>query len=124
MSAWSKIIYLEILDATFSIDGVIGAFAFTISVPLILIGNGIGALVVREFTIKGMDLITKFSYLKNGVMYSIGMLGTLMTLESFGKKFPFWLSPLNTFLLLALFLFLSYKEIQKAKKGVDPVVKI
>lgn len=116
MSAWSKILYLEILDATFSIDGVIGAFAFTISVPLILIGNGIGALVVREFTIKGMDLITKFSYLKNGAMYSIGMLGTLMTLESFGKKFPFWLSPLNTFLLLALFLFLSYKEIQNAKK--------
>jgi hypothetical protein len=117
MSAWSKIMYLEILDATFSIDGVIGAFAFTISVPLILIGNGIGALVVREFTIKGMDLITKFSYLKNGAMYSIGMLGTLMTLESFGKKFPFWLSPLNTFLLLALFLFLSYKEIKKAGKS-------
>jgi hypothetical protein len=96
---------------------VIGAFAFTISVPLILIGNGIGAFVVREFTIKGMDLITRFSYLKNGAMYSIGMLGTLMALESFGKEFPFWLSPLNTFLLLALFLFLSYKEIQKAEKS-------
>jgi len=33
--------YLEVIDATFSIDGVIGAFAFTMSVPLILIGNGI-----------------------------------------------------------------------------------
>jgi len=41
MSDVSKIMYLEVIDATFSIDGVIGAFAFTMSVPLILIGNGI-----------------------------------------------------------------------------------
>src|SRR3989344_1742135 len=41
----SKIFYLEVIDASFSIDGVIGAFAFTLSVPLILLGNGIGALV-------------------------------------------------------------------------------
>ena len=46
-SDWSKILYLEAIDGTFSIDGVLGAFAFTISVPLILIGNGIGAFVVR-----------------------------------------------------------------------------
>ena len=43
----SKIFYLEVIDATFSIDGVLGAFAFTLSVPLILLGNGLGALVVR-----------------------------------------------------------------------------
>jgi predicted tellurium resistance membrane protein TerC len=42
LSAWSKLIYLEVLDASFSIDGVIGAFAFTMSVPLILVGNGPG----------------------------------------------------------------------------------
>jgi hypothetical protein len=52
MSAWSKILYLEVLDATFSIDGVVGAFAFTMSIPLILLGNGLGALVVWDFTIK------------------------------------------------------------------------
>ena len=46
LSDVSKIFYLEVIDATFSIDGVIGAFAFTLSVPLILLGNGIGALVV------------------------------------------------------------------------------
>jgi len=49
--------YLEVIDATFSIDGVIGAFAFTMSVPLILIGNGIGALVVREITIGNIERI-------------------------------------------------------------------
>lgn len=116
MSAWSKILYLEILDMSFSIDGVIGAFAFTISVPLILIGNGLGALVVREFTVRGINLIAKFAYLKNGAMYSIGMLGGLMVLESFGKEFPFWIAPLNTIILLGFFLYLSYREINAAKK--------
>ena len=116
MSAWSKILYLEVLDMSFSIDGVIGAFAFTISVPLILIGNGLGALIVREFTVRGIDTIAKFAYLKNGAMYSIGFLGAIMILEAFGKHFPFWIAPLNTMLLLGLFLFLSYREI-KAKKS-------
>src|SRR3989338_2908619 len=51
MSDISKILYLEMLDATFSIDGVLGAFAFTVSVPLILLGNGVGAFVVRYITI-------------------------------------------------------------------------
>lgn len=115
MSAWSKVLYLEVLDASFSIDGVIGAFAFTISVPLILLGNGIGAIVVREFTIRGMDLITKFAYLKNGAMYSIGMLGVIMVLESFGEHYPFWFAPLNTVILLSVFLYLSYRELQLAK---------
>lgn len=112
MSAWSKILYLEVLDASFSIDGVVGAFAFTISVPIILLGNGIGAFVVREVTIRGIDLISKFDYLKNGAMYSIGFLGVIMILESFGEHFPYWFSPLNTIALLALFLFLSWREIQ------------
>jgi hypothetical protein len=40
LSDISKIFYLEVIDATFSIDGVLGAFAFTLSVPLILLGNG------------------------------------------------------------------------------------
>lgn len=117
MSAWSKLLYLEVLDASFSIDGVIGAFAFTISVPLILIGNGIGAFVVREFTIRGLDIITKYAYLKNGAMYSIGMLGSIMVLESLGKHYPFWLAPLNTTLLLIVFLYLSHREIKMAQKA-------
>ena len=106
LGAWSKIMYLEVLDASFSIDGVIGAFAFTISIPLILIGNGIGAFVVREVTIRGINLIDKFAYLKNGAMYSIGMLGALMVMESFGHEYPFWLAQVNTFTLLAFFLHL------------------
>lgn len=120
LSSWSKILYLEVLDASFSIDGVIGAFAFTLSIPLILIGNGIGAFVVREFTIRGIDTIAKYAYIKNGAMYSIGFLGAVMILESFGREFPFWLAPLNTTALLGIFLWLSFREIKKAKAGGTP----
>ncbi|MCX6785845.1 MAG: DUF475 domain-containing protein [Candidatus Komeilibacteria bacterium] len=113
---WSKILYLEILDASFSIDGVVGAFAFTISVPLILLGNGLGALVVRQLTIKGIDKISHYAYLKNGAMYAIGVLGGLMILESFGQEYPFWLAPLNTVALIGIFFWLSVREIKMAKK--------
>jgi hypothetical protein len=109
MSAWSKILYLEILDASFSIDGVIGAFAFTVSVPLIILGNGLGAFIVREFTVRGINLIAKYEYLKNGAMYAIGVLGGIMILESFGHNFAFWIAPLNMLVLLSIFLFLSVK---------------
>lgn len=119
MSAWSKIMYLEVLDASFSLDGVIGAFAFTISVPLIIIGNGIGAFIVREMTIKGLNFITKFAYLKNGAMYSIGVLGGIMVLEAFGHEFPFWLAPLSMFVLLIVFLLLSVSANKKELKKLS-----
>ena len=117
ISGWSKILYLEILDAAFSIDGVIGAFAFTISIPLIILGNGLGAIIVRQLTVKGIDTIEKFAYLKNGAMYSIGMLGGLMIFESFGHEFPFWVAPLNTSLLLIVFMYLSLRELKAAQTG-------
>jgi uncharacterized protein len=110
LSAWSKILYLEVLDTTFSLDGVIGAFAFTISVPLILIGNGIGAFVVRELTIKGIDKISQYKYLRNGAMYSIGVLGAFMSVEAFGVEVPYWIAPVSTFILLGIFISLPQKK--------------
>ena len=114
MSDVSKIFYLEVIDATFSIDGVIGAFAFTMAVPLILLGNGIGAFVVRELTIRNVENIKKYRYLKNGAMYSIFFLGTIMILDSFGVLIPFWVSPLITFGVVGFFLIKSIREIPKA----------
>ncbi|HQC50155.1 MAG: DUF475 domain-containing protein [Patescibacteria group bacterium] len=122
MSAWSKIIYLEVLDASFSIDGVIGAFAFTLSIPLILLGNGLGAVVVREMTIKGLDYITKFEFLKNGAMYAIGVLGAVMISEAFGLEIPFWFPPLIMILMLGIFLYLSVVN-NRAKIKLAKVVK-
>ena len=92
MTDISKVFYLEVIDATFSIDGVVGAFAFTMAVPLILIGNGLGAFVVRELTLRNVDTIRKYLYLKNGAMYSIFILGIIMILDSFGVHIPFWVS--------------------------------
>jgi len=79
----SKILYLEVIDTTFSIDGVLGAFAFTMSVPLILLGNGLGAIVVRQITIGNIERIKQYKYIKNGAMYSILFLGLIMLVESF-----------------------------------------
>lgn len=113
-SDMSKILYLEAIDATFSIDGVLGAFAFTLSVPLILLGNGLGAIVVRQLTIKGIDEIKKYVYLKNGAMYSILGLGTIMILHSFGVSIPEWLSPIFTFVCIGYFFLKSRKEFNNA----------
>lgn len=97
MSDFAKIAYLEVLDASFSIDGVVGAFAFTFAIPLILIGNGFGAIVLRQLTISNIDRIKKYKYLKNGAMYSILVLGVVMLLHSFDVHVPEWISPIATF---------------------------
>jgi uncharacterized protein len=107
LSDISKIMYLEVIDATFSIDGVLGAFAFTLSVPLILLGNGLGAFVVREVTIGNIERIKRYLYLKNGAMYSIFFLGMIMLLDSFGFEIPSWLSPVMTFAVVGYFFWKS-----------------
>lgn len=112
MSDLSKILYLEVIDATFSIDGVLGAFAFTFSIPLILLGNGIGALVVRQLTISNIERIKKYKYLKNGAMYSIFSLGCIMLLDSFGMHIPNWFSPIVTFTVIGFFFYKSVREIK------------
>ena len=103
----SKLLFLEIIDATFSIDGVLGAFAFTLSVPLILIGNGLGAIVVRQLTMGNIERIKKYVYLKNGAMYSILVLGIIMIMHSFGHKVPEYVSPLATFIIIGFFFWKS-----------------
>jgi hypothetical protein len=119
MSDWSKIFYLEVLDASFSIDGVLGAFAFTLSVPLILIGNGIGAIAVRYLTVRGVEQVKRYPYLKNGAMYSILALGIIMTAESFGMHIPEWVSPLITFCIVGYFFAMSVRH-NNQETAADP----
>lgn len=119
LSDISKILYLEVIDATFSIDGVIGAFAFTMSVPLIILGNGLGAFVVREMTIKNVDNIKKYVYLKNGAMYSIFFLGLIMVADSFGIHIPSFVSPVVTFAVIGYFLWKSKLNLKKLEKIVE-----
>ncbi len=110
MSDISKILYLEVIDATFSIDGVLGAFAFTMSVPLILVGNALGAIAVRQITVGNIDRIKKYRFLKNGAMYSILCLGIIMLVDSFGFHIPEFVSPVITFSVVGLFYLKSVRE--------------
>lgn len=107
ISDTSKVFFLMVIDATFSLDGVLGAFAFTLSVPLILLGNGLGAIVVRQFTVSNIERIKKYVFLKNGAMYSILVLGLVMLLESFGFHIPTWFSPIATAIIVGYFFFKS-----------------
>lgn len=111
----AKILYLEVIDATFSIDGVLGAFAFTLSVPLILLGNGLGAIVLRQLTIGNIERIKKYVYLKNGAMYSILVLGFIMVLDSFGVHIPAWVSPVATFGVVGYFFLKSRRFAMQAQ---------
>lgn len=66
-------LYLEVLDASFSLDGVIGAFALTSSIPIIAVGLGIGAFFVRSLTIYMLHARTldTFKYLEHGAHWAI-----------------------------------------------------
>lgn len=122
MSDVSKIAYLEVLDTTFSIDGVVGAFAFTFSVPFILIGNGIGALILRKLTISNIDRIKQYKFLKNGAMYSIFFLGLIMSLHAFHIEVPPYVSPIITFGTVGYFFWKSKTDLKKMGSDISAVV--
>jgi hypothetical protein len=77
-------LYLEVLDASFSFDGVIGAFALTQNLFLIAIGLGIGAFYVRSMTIMLVErkTLTEFRYLEHGAFYSILALALIMFMQT------------------------------------------
>ncbi|SMC77839.1 DUF475 domain-containing protein [Primorskyibacter flagellatus] len=77
-------LYLEVLDASFSFDGVIGAFALTQNLFLIAIGLGIGAMYVRSMTIMLVErqTLAEFRYLEHGAFWSILVLSIIMFLQT------------------------------------------
>jgi hypothetical protein len=83
-------LYLEVLDASFSFDGVIGAFAITSDVVVIMLGLAIGAMFVRSMTIYLVDkgTLEAFIYLEHGAMYAIGALAGIMLLSGTGVHVP------------------------------------
>lgn len=74
------LIYLEILDASFSFDGVIGAFAITNMLFVIMIGLGVGAMFVRSLTIYLVDkgTLSEYRYLEHGAFWAILALAIIM----------------------------------------------
>ncbi|GDX80211.1 hypothetical protein LBMAG42_20220 [Deltaproteobacteria bacterium] len=80
----ASFLYLEVLDASFSFDGVIGAFALSTNLGVIAIGLGIGAMFVRSMTIMLVDqgTLTQYRYLEHGAFYAIFALGVTMFLQT------------------------------------------
>jgi hypothetical protein len=76
-------IYLEVLDASFSFDGVIGAFALTSNIFIIMIGLGVGAMFVRSITLYFVEhkTLSQFRYLEHGAHYAIGILAIIMLMK-------------------------------------------
>lgn len=89
-------LYLEVLDASFSFDGVVGAFAITHNLFIIMIGLSIGAFFVRSLTIMFVEkeALTKFAFLEHGAFYAIGILAMIMLLDPF-LHIPEWVTGLS-----------------------------
>ncbi|OUV02701.1 MAG: hypothetical protein CBC42_06775 [Betaproteobacteria bacterium TMED82] len=73
-------IYLEVLDASFSIDAVVGAFAITKDIVIIMLGLGAGAMAVRSITIYLVKkkTLNELIFLEHGAHYAIGALAIIM----------------------------------------------
>jgi hypothetical protein len=89
-SGLASFIYLEVLDASFSFDGVIGAFAITNDVVIIMLGLAIGAMFVRSMTIFLVDkgTLDQYIFLEHGAHYAIGVLGLIMLAGAAGAHVP------------------------------------
>lgn len=85
MAGFISFMYLEVLDASFSFDGVLGAFAVTKDVVLIAIGLGVGALWVRSLTIFMVrrGTLDSYRYIEHGAHYTIGILAGILILSIF-----------------------------------------
>jgi hypothetical protein len=93
MAAFAAVLYLEVLDASFSLDGVIGSFAITSSIVIIMAGLGAGAVWVRSMTIHLVrtNALTKYIFLENGAHWAIAFLGAIMLVKLYHIEPPEWL---------------------------------
>ena len=107
-------LYLEVLDASFSFDGVIGAFAITKGVVIIMLGLAIGAMFVRSLTVflvhKGT--LDEYVYLEHGAHYAIGILAIIM-LASVKYHVPEWFTGLSGVAFIGLSLWSSLRHKRK-----------
>lgn len=78
-------LYLELIDASFSLDGVLGAFALSKDILIITIGLAIGAMFVRSLTIMLVEkkTLNKYLYLEHGAHWAIGALAVIMLISTF-----------------------------------------
>jgi hypothetical protein len=90
LAAFASFMYLEILDASFSLDGVIGAFALTSNIIIIMAGLGAGAVWVRAMTIHLVraKMLSRYIFLEHGAHWAIAFLGAIMLLKLYHIELP------------------------------------
>jgi len=86
----SGFLYLEVLDASFSLDGVVGAFAISDNLYIIALGLGIGAMFVRSLTLAMVErgTLARFAHLESGAFWAIGALALVLFLSAAGIEVP------------------------------------
>ena len=89
-AAFASFMYLEVLDASFSFDGVVGAFAITNNIVLIVAGLGVGAFWVRSLTVYLLraGTLAKYRYLEHGAHWAILALGVMMLIKLYHIELP------------------------------------
>jgi hypothetical protein len=111
-------LYLEVLDASFSFDGVIGAFAITSDVVVIMLGLAIGAMFVRSMTIYLVEkgTLDAYVYLEHGAHYAIGALAFIMLASGTGLHIPEVITGLVgvAFIVWAIISSISYSKKQQS----------
>lgn len=92
-AAFFLFLYLEVIDASFSFDGVVGAFAITSDPVIIALGLGVGAFFIRSITIYLVrsGSLSRFVYLEHGAMWAIGALATVLVV-SIAHEVPEWIT--------------------------------
>lgn len=110
-------LYLEVLDASFSFDGVIGAFAITNDVVIIMLGLAIGAMFVRSMTIYLVEqgTLDVYVYLEHGAHYAIGALAFIMLASGTGMHVHELITGLIgvAFIVWAILSSIAYNKKQK-----------
>jgi hypothetical protein len=114
-------IYLNILDASFSFDGVIGAFALSNNMIVIALGLSIGAMFVRSMTVHlvKQGTLSEYRYLEHGAFWAIVVLGGIM-LFSAVAHIPETITGLIGAILIGLSFWWSVRH-QKAERSANPV---
>ena len=121
-AGFGMFMYLNVLDASFSFDGVIGAFAITDNLFIMTLGLGIGAMFVRSLTIKMVDAgtLSSYIYLEHGAFWAIGALSMIMYLSAIGVHVPEVVSGLIGVVFISVSFVSSLRHRRKHPDGAAP----
>ena len=121
-SGLASFLYLEVLDASFSFDGVIGAFALSNNLFIIALGLGIGAMFVRSMTVMLVDkgTLAEYRFLEHGAFWAIIALAIIMLLSAYeGLHIPETVTGLIGAMLIGLALWTSIRHNRLHPEGDD-----